>query len=75
MNDIKPPFTEHYAFTGPHVAISCVVDWSKEHEEWRATSSTGFIGTSRESADAAALACFSAWMTGTRGWYQETDAE
>ena len=63
-DEIRPPFTPYYSFTGPHVAISCDVEYDREHEEYRATSSAGFHGAG-QTADEAALACFSAWMSGS----------
>lgn len=65
---IYPPFTERYVFTGPDTAISCSVDYDREQECYIATSGEGFYGAA-DSPDGAALACFTAWMTNTRGWY------
>lgn len=69
MGEVYPPFTERHSFTGPTTAISCEVVWSDEHEHYEASSSVGFRGTGR-TADAAALACFTAWVTGTGGWFE-----
>lgn len=69
MNEVYPPFTEYWGFTGPNVAISCEVDYDREHEEYRATTSAGFHGAG-QTQEEAALACFSAWMTGKRGWFE-----
>lgn len=71
MTDIiRPPFTERYCFTAPRTAISCEVDFDAEEGEWVATSAHGFRGSSRVSAEDAALACFSAWVGGRRAWFE-----
>lgn len=72
MNEIYPPFTKYYGFTGPNVAISCNVDYDKENHEYVAKSSNGFHGTG-DSAEAAALNCFMAWMTPNRGWFRRDE--
>ena len=72
MGNIYPPFTKDYRFTGPHVAISCDVDFDREEMEYVATSSTGNFKGTGGSAEAAALNCFKAWMT-NRGWIVSND--
>lgn len=69
MAEVHGPFTPYYAFTGPNVAISCEVEWDEVEEQYHAKSSNGFHGTG-ESRDAAALACFQAWLTRHKGWFE-----
>jgi hypothetical protein len=72
----EPPFTDHYAFTGPAVAISCVVDYDPEQERYIAVArgGGGWTGFSSHSAPAAALNCFRAWMLDEGGYHQSMGA-
>lgn len=58
-----------FTFQGPGVAISCEVDFNREEGYYEARSYEGFRGTG-DSRKAAALACFEAWVTQRRGWYE-----
>ena len=69
----SPPFSENFRFTGPHTAISCTVEFDHERECWHATGS-GFHGPG-ESQESAAIACFTAWLTRTHGWYSPEDLD
>lgn len=66
---------EHYSFTGPGVAISCKVEYSKDEECYIAMPEQGggyHVGKSTQSAHDAALACFEAWMTGRHAYWQQS---
>ena len=68
MGEVHAPFTPYYSFTGPNVAISCDVEWDDVDECYHAKNSVGFHGTG-DSRHEAALACFQAWLTNRKGWF------
>lgn len=67
----EAPFTDHYVFTGPDVAIRCVVDYDPDQERYIAVGGGGdWVGFSSHSPKAAALNCFRAWMLDEGGYHQ-----
>lgn len=66
---------EDFRFTGPNVAISCVVEFDRERECYVAKADGGY-GGHRGTGDTkrvAALNCFRALMTNDHAWFEREE--